>query len=116
MTSRVPVREFLDRIHDATQARDANAVRLILAACAVAVANGEVDASNAALVYQAGRDAYKTIRVANRQTRSAKVSRPAQTQQLLPTDHFTTVSGPDWAAELLAAGSKRKSGTRKSAK
>jgi hypothetical protein len=108
MTSLRTVQEILDLIAKATHARDAHAVRLVLADFTAAVADGDVDASHASIVYRAGGDAYKAIRAANRQTRGrSSAPRPAEKQQVLPADHFTTVSAPDWAAQLLAAGCER---------
>lgn len=108
---------MLDLIEKATQVRDANAVRLALADFTAAVANGEIVASVAAVVYRAGDDAYKVIRAPNRQAQEpSRAPCTRDKQQVLPADHFTTVNGPNWAAELLAAGSRRGNRARKRGK
>lgn len=110
------LRETLEPIHGAVRERDENAVRLALADSAAAVANGAIDASHAALVYQAGRDAYKSTREANRKSQPAKAPHPVRAQDPLPADCFTTVSAPDWATQLLTAGTTPKTRTRKAGK
>jgi hypothetical protein len=117
MTSLRTVQEVLDLIAKGIDARDANAVRLALADFTAAVANGEIGASNVAIVYRAGGDAYKAIRAANRQKQErSKAPRPADNPQVLAADHFTTTNAPDWATELLAAGNKRGSRARNGGK
>ena len=125
MARSIAAHALLAQIDAATCSGDAGAVRDALARCATGLVTGEIDASNAALVCQAGKSANKAMRDAvRRMALIVKVAKAADTKRCvdqatsitLLSDQFKRLNDRDWATQLLAAGNTKKGGARKASK